>query len=171
MSENEEFRRRKLQHLRGGTFQDPDFFPWLYCPVYYRKVDWPEKMKGNSWSEVVWKWGSRTGKRSSLNPITWRQWRPPLITPDSFARAHPEVIATSLNTGESVLLHIGTKTYFRLSETGSRVWDLMSEGLTMSEIGNPLEAEFEVTTDKAKESVITLTQALADEKLVQDPEA
>lgn len=49
--------------------------------------------------------------------------------------------------------------------------DLMSGKLTMHEIGGRLKAEFEVTADKAKESEITLMQTLADEDLVQVPDA
>lgn len=70
-----------------------------------------------------------------------------MITPDTVARKHPEVIVTTLNTAESVLLHIGTRTYFRLNETGSRTRGLMSEGLTMREIGNRAESGLEVRTD------------------------
>lgn len=70
-----------------------------------------------------------------------------MITPDTVAREHPEVTVTTLNIAESALLHIGTRTYSRPNETVSRIWHLMSEGLTMGEIGNRVEAQLEVTTD------------------------
>ena len=74
-----------------------------------------------------------------------------MITSESKAEAHPDVVATTLNTGESVLLHIGTKTYFSLNETGSVIWDLISKGLTVEEISQRLESEFDVTGEKALE--------------------
>ena len=89
-----------------------------------------------------------------------------MITSNSRAEAHPDVVATTLNTGESVLLHIGTKTYFSLNETGSVIWDLISKGLTVEEISQKLESEFDVTEERAQQSVINLTEELVKEKLV-----
>ncbi len=82
------------------------------------------------------------------------------------ASAHPDVISTTLKTGESVLLHIGTKTYFSLNETGSRIWNLMSDGLTLGEISQRLESEFDVSMERAQESVVALAQELVKEQLV-----
>ena len=44
--ENEEFHRRKMEHLRGGKFKDSDFFACWYCSLYYKKVDWLKKLQG-----------------------------------------------------------------------------------------------------------------------------
>lgn len=50
------------------------------------------------------------------------------ITPD------PEVIVTELEGKEAVLLHLGTRMYFTLNETGLRIWQMLSSGLTPGEI-------------------------------------
>lgn len=52
--ENEEFHRRKMEHLRSGKFKDSDFFPCWYCSLYYKKNDWLKNFKGHSWSNLFW---------------------------------------------------------------------------------------------------------------------
>ncbi|SOH02577.1 PqqD family protein [Candidatus Kuenenia stuttgartiensis] len=50
------------------------------------------------------------------------------VTPD------PDVVITELEGKEAVLLHLGTKMYFTLNETGLRIWQMFSSGLTVGEI-------------------------------------
>lgn len=78
-----------------------------------------------------------------------------------------EVVITELEGKEAVLLHLGTKTYFTLNETGLSIWQMMNRGLTLREIGKKLQEEFEVSPEKAKESVINLINELIAEKLVR----
>ena len=82
-------------------------------------------------------------------------------------KAEPDsnVVSTTLKSGETVLLHLGTNIYFTLNETGSRIWNLMSEGSTLGEISQTLGSEFDVTPDRAKQSVMNLTDELVREKL------
>ena len=84
----------------------------------------------------------------------------------SFAIPHPEVIPTKLPNCETVLLHLGTQTYYSLNETGSRIWELMSKGVPLGQIGQALENQYEVSLDQAQQYVIALIAELAAEKLV-----
>ncbi len=84
-----------------------------------------------------------------------------IIKPD------PDVVITELEDSEAVLLHLGTKMYFTLNETGLRVWQLMSSGLTPGEIITKLTDEFNVTQEKARECVQNLIDELINEKLVR----
>ena len=78
-----------------------------------------------------------------------------------------DVVFTELENKEAVLLHLGTKMYYSLNETGLRIWQMLSSGLTLGEISKGLEGEFDVTPEKAKESVINLIGELITEKLVE----
>lgn len=88
-----------------------------------------------------------------------------MLTTHTVAEPDPKVVCTTLKSGETVLLHLGTNIYFTLNETGSRIWNLMSEGSTLGEISRTLGFEFDVTSDRAKQSVIKLTDELVREKL------
>lgn len=83
------------------------------------------------------------------------------ITPD------PEVIVTELEGKEAVLLHLGTRMYFTLNETGLRIWQMLSSGLTPGEISERLLKEFDISPEKARESVLNLIHELIREKLVR----
>jgi hypothetical protein len=88
------------------------------------------------------------------------------VTAQTVATPAPEVASAELHNGEIVLLHLGTQTYFTLNETGTRIWQLMCQGHTLGEIGEALNAEFEVNPERAQGSVINLASQLAAEKLV-----
>ena len=57
--------------------------------------------------------------------------------------------------------------YFTLNETGLRIWQMLSSGLTLGEISEGILTEFDVSSEKAKESVLTLIHELIREKLVK----
>ena len=81
-------------------------------------------------------------------------------TPDS------DVILTELKNGETVLLHLGSQTYYGLNETGSRIWHLMNKGFTLGEIAKKIQVHFDVELNRAQNCVNDLAADLADAKLV-----
>ena len=83
------------------------------------------------------------------------------VTPD------PDVVITELEGKEAVLLHLGTKMYFTLNETGLRIWQMLNSGLTPGEISERLLREFDVSPEKAKESILNLIHELMTERLVK----
>ena len=89
-----------------------------------------------------------------------------MLTKDTKAAPDPNVVLTKLQNGETVLLHLGTQTYFTLNETGTKIWQLMSEGSTLGEIAQTLQDQYDVNPDQARQSVFDLTAVLADAKLV-----
>ena len=82
----------------------------------------------------------------------------------------PDVVATDLGDGETVLLHLQSKTYFTLNSTGTRIWEGLTRGLTPREISGRLQSEFRVESDQADQSVLELLRDLASQKLVRKPE-
>ncbi len=78
-----------------------------------------------------------------------------------------EVVITELEGKEAVLLHLGTKAYFTLNETGLYIWQMLSKELTAREICKELPEKFDVSPEKAEESVRNLIGDLINEKLVR----
>jgi hypothetical protein len=78
----------------------------------------------------------------------------------------PDVVVTELDDKEAVLLHLGTKMYYTLNETGIRIWQLLSEGHTISEASETILNEYDVLSVSAQKSVFELAKELVAEKLV-----
>lgn len=78
----------------------------------------------------------------------------------------PDVVVTELEGKEAVLLNLATKMYYTLNETGLRIWQMLSSGHTLGEISETLSGEFDVTPERAKDSVLNLIGELTAEKLV-----
>jgi hypothetical protein len=69
--------------------------------------------------------------------------------PDIALRPSPDVISKRLDEA-TVLVHIPTNRIFELNETGTRVWELLGQGLDTDTIVGFLVEEFDV--DKARAS-------------------
>jgi hypothetical protein len=80
---------------------------------------------------------------------------------------NPDVIFTDVGNKEAVLLHLGTKKYYSLNETGVYIWKMLESGLTPENVTQKLQNEFEISPSKAIESVLTLLNDLVSEKLVE----
>ena len=78
----------------------------------------------------------------------------------------PNVVFTEMENGESVLLHLGTNQYFSLNETGTLIWKKFIDGQNLGEIGKEIENTFNVSIERALQSVIQLFEELLSEKLV-----
>ena len=89
-----------------------------------------------------------------------------MIAPNDKIKPDPDVVVTELDDKEAVLLHLGTKMYYTLNETGIRIWQLFSEGHSISEASETIHNEYDVLPDAAQKSVLNITQELIDQKLV-----
>ena len=78
---------------------------------------------------------------------------------------HIEVVDTKLDDGELVLLHLESKTYYSLNPTGERIWRGLKEGLSLNEISQRLQEEFDVNEEDADRSVRDLINELCEQKL------
>ncbi len=68
----------------------------------------------------------------------------------------PDVVHTTLSSGEVVLLHLQKRKYYSLNVTGAHIWNLLMAGHSIDEIGQSLTEEFDVTFDHARASVSSL---------------
>jgi len=76
-----------------------------------------------------------------------------------------EVVDTTLNEGEVVLLHLESKMYYSLNPTGERIWRGLKEGVSLNEISQRLQDEFDVSEQDADRSVVDLVNELCEQKL------
>jgi len=90
-----------------------------------------------------------------------------LITLQTKVIPHPDVIATALSNQETVLLHMQTQQYYTLNETGTQIWDGLAQAHSLVDIGQTLEARYEITVEQAHQHILELITMLAAEKLVQ----
>lgn len=90
-----------------------------------------------------------------------------MITLQTTVSPHPEVITTRLDNQETVLLHLHTQQYYTLNETGSRIWEALAQAQALSEIGQILEAGYDLTLAQAQQHVLDLVETLVQEQLVQ----
>ena len=82
--------------------------------------------------------------------------------------AREDVVFTDLDDGSAVLLHLETKYYFSLNETGSFLWKLLEQetGATEDEMVNELIEAFDVAQDRAKTDVAEFLGQLSEQGLI-----
>jgi hypothetical protein len=90
-----------------------------------------------------------------------------MLTADTPVRPHPSVVFTRLDAAEAVLLHLGTKRYYSVNETGARLWELLQEGRPLATMAEVLQAEYTVDSAPAMAAVLTFVEELYQEGLVQ----
>jgi hypothetical protein len=78
-------------------------------------------------------------------------------------RRHPDLRLTALE-GEGVVLHLASREYFTVSETGLAILEPLERECTLDELVDSLVERYEVTRDQARESV----RAFLDECLAED---
>ena len=74
--------------------------------------------------------------------------------------------ACALVEDGAVLLHMGTKRYYSLNETGAAIWHLLENEVPVSEMGARLVEEYDVDPRAADEAVADLLAELAAEALI-----
>lgn len=84
---------------------------------------------------------------------------------DTF-RPQPDVVSRRLDE-QTVLVNLRTNRIFELNRTGARLWDLLGEGSSESQIVEQLLAEFEVPQEQLEREVRALLDSLLDEGLIR----
>lgn len=76
-----------------------------------------------------------------------------------------DVACASVEDG-AVILHMGTKRYFSLNETGAEIWRLLEEDIAVGEIPVRLSESYDVPIDEARAAVAELVAVLVEKKLL-----
>ena len=67
---------------------------------------------------------------------------------------------------ETVILDLAHGTYYGLDSVGARIWQLMAEGQTLTQVCEVMLAEYEVTREDIERDVLALVQTLMERQLV-----
>ena len=84
-------------------------------------------------------------------------------------KAQESVIFTDLDDGSAVLLHLDSKFYYSLNETGSFMWQQIEKGngaLTVPKLVEGLCEQFDVEPEQARKDVNDFLDDLSREGLV-----
>ncbi len=80
------------------------------------------------------------------------------------------VVSSSVVTrevgGELMLMDLESGTYFGLDAIGGRAWQALEERLTIKELCEQLENEFDVPPEQLREDMLALARDLLEHKLV-----
>lgn len=87
------------------------------------------------------------------------------VTDRTRLRGAEDVVFTAMED-EAVLLHLGTRKYYGLNETGLRVWQMMQVGACVADISANLAKEYDVEAEDARQAVVNLCEELLAEGLV-----
>ena len=79
-----------------------------------------------------------------------------------------QAVFTKLDEDEGVLLHLSTKRYYSLNETGVRIWELLEEQHTLPDIAAALTEAYEVGHQAALDRVTALVEDLRKEGLIEE---
>ena len=80
-------------------------------------------------------------------------------------RPQPDIVSRRLDD-QTVLVNLRTNRIFELNRTGARMWELIGEGSSESQVVERLLAEFEVPQEQLEREVRTLLDSLLDEGLI-----
>ena len=77
----------------------------------------------------------------------------------------PNAVARQVGD-ETVILHLGSGTYFGLDAVGARIWQLMGEGKSLNEICDVVLDEYEVSREDLERDIAGLIKDLVAHDLV-----
>jgi hypothetical protein len=77
----------------------------------------------------------------------------------------PDAAFAAVEDG-AVVLHMGTKRYYSLNETGTFVWRRLEDGIEDTDIAAQMVEEYDVGIDVAKRAVAGLLAELVKESLI-----
>lgn len=78
----------------------------------------------------------------------------------------PNAVFTEMEDDEGILLHLQTRMYFSLNETGTLIWKLLQEGRDMDDIASALKQAYDVGHASALQHVGAFLDELAQDGLV-----
>jgi hypothetical protein len=89
-----------------------------------------------------------------------------MLAPETVLHPHPSLVFTRLDDSEAVLLHLDTKRYYTLNETGTRIWELLQQGRCANEIIQGLQDDYALTDEEAMPLLLAFVDELQQEGLV-----
>ncbi|MBP0011911.1 MAG: lasso peptide biosynthesis PqqD family chaperone [Roseofilum sp. SBFL] len=78
---------------------------------------------------------------------------------------NPDILASNLED-ELVMMNIESDSYYGTNPVGTRIWELLEQPVTVSELCGLLQEEFDVDDQTCQQDVLPFIQKIVDEKLV-----
>lgn len=75
-------------------------------------------------------------------------------------------LMTANMNGSAVMMDIATGKYYNLGETGGRIWEILEQPATLSDLIQTLTAEYDVTREQCEADVLRFLQQLKDRGLL-----
>ena len=80
---------------------------------------------------------------------------------------HARRVAWRKVADEAIILDVESAVYYSLSGAGLRIWELLGQGRTASEIAAALTKEFDASEEVLREDCAELVGRLREEKLIE----
>jgi hypothetical protein len=84
---------------------------------------------------------------------------------NSFCKVPTAVTAHTIGA-ETVILDLASGTYFGLDPVGTRIWQLMEEQKSLSEVCRVMLDEYDISCEILERDVLALAYELASKKLI-----
>lgn len=90
----------------------------------------------------------------------------PAIEPRSVVVASRDQVGSDL-AGETVLLSMKTARYYGLADVGARIWSLLQNPVSVSEISDVIAREYEVSREQCEADVMRFLEELVAHGLIE----
>ena len=77
-----------------------------------------------------------------------------------------EGLMTADMNGSAVMMDIMTGKYYNLGEVGGRIWELLEEPATLSELIGKLTAEYDVSAEQCRTDILPFLDTLLERGLL-----
>lgn len=91
----------------------------------------------------------------------------PTLNLDSRIVRNPDLIATEMD-GETVMMSIERGEYFGLNRVGSRIWELLATPMTIQQLCEQLQQEFEIDAGRCRTEVLDFADDMLAQGLLQE---
>ena len=89
------------------------------------------------------------------------------MPPERLFRHHPKVVFTRLDASQAALLHLDTKRYYSVNETGALIWSMLESEPSAEAIAAEIAKEYDIGQREALPYVLEFLEELNEEGLVR----
>jgi hypothetical protein len=88
-------------------------------------------------------------------------------SPEPAMKPHPKVVFTRLDASQAALLHLDTKRYYSVNETGALIWKMLEGATSPEAIAAEIAKEYDIGEAEALPYVLEFLAELGEEGLAQ----
>ena len=85
---------------------------------------------------------------------------------DTTILSRREGLMTADMNGSAVMMDIMTGKYYNLGDVGGRIWELLEEPMTVSELVQKLTAEYDVSAETCRADILPFLNTLLERGLL-----